>query len=214
MSEDTGEYSWNRSQDVRGKYFNSSINKEPRYQGRLIIERDSPIDGRVYLGIAREAIVVDGTKQSELQSAYDELIKRRQAKVEEGQHFREGILREVFDLTGELLPTNQQIVDQVSSQYKDGGKVALANFIRAKGGVCRHQSLLAAYLLERLINEGRIRGKVSVDRSFNRKRGTSHAWVRYTSYSGQVYILDVTKNYLGKIEQADDPWSYKRPEIS
>ena len=81
-------------------------------------------------------------------------------------------------------------------------------------GVCRHQALLCGYLLEKLIKDERISGKVSVDRNFVEGLG-GHAWARYTTDRGKVYILDVAQNYkgcLGDMTKKQSRWFYERPE--
>lgn len=209
---------WDRTILVQERLKNKSFFEEPsreskygKWQGRNIIGRDCPINGGVYLGGGeREAIVVDDKKQPELMAAYQELIKRRKAKEQQGRTFKSGVLSEVFDLTRELLPYNNAIVTQITRELQPDQKIALSVFLENKGGVCRHQALLAAYLLEKLKADGYVRGQVSVDRNYVPGRG-GHAWVRYVNSAGEIFIIDPAQNFIGKIEEAgDDQWFYER----
>lgn len=86
------------------------------------------------------------------------------------------------------------------------------SYIIAGGGVCRHQALLGAYLLEKLIRDGKIGGKVSIDR--NSVQNAGHAWIRYTNSKGKVFIIDQAQKYIGLLNDTDKNgrWFYERPE--
>jgi hypothetical protein len=98
-----------------------------------------------------------------------------------------------------------------------GLKVGLEYFISLGKGVCRHQALLAAYLIEKQIQQGNVKGKVSIDSNFITHRG-GHAWVRFKDANNQVFVLDPTNENIGQLDQVDsnpsnpEGWSYKRPE--
>ena len=185
------------------------------FQGRLIIGRDTRINGGVYLGgSAREAIVVDDQKDESLGRIYQALLeRRRKAEQEQGKTFKDGILDEVWALVNTVMPFDKNRVEEVTSSLaQPDSKIALSRFIG--GGVCRHQALLTGYLLERLSNEGLVGGKVSVDRNYVPGKG-GHAWVRYTNSIGAVYILDSAQKYIGALNDMDptkERWFYERPE--
>lgn len=215
--EDVGE--WNKTvlvqERLRNKPFFEEPSRESRYgkwQGRDIIGRDCPINGGVYLGGGeREAVVVDDKKQPELATAYQELLKRRSAKVQQGETFKGGVLGEVFDLTRELLPYSDSTVDQITRGLQPDQKISLSSFLARRGGACRHQVLLAAYLLEKLKVDGYVKGQASVDRNYIPGQG-GHAWVRYVNSAGEIFIIDPAQNFIGKIEEVgEDQWFYERP---
>jgi len=191
------------------------IRKEKSFQGRPIIGSDRPINGGVYLGAeVREAIVVDDKKDLLLDRIYQELLQRRaQAKEEKGETFKEGILEEVWELVNEVMPYDEAAVERVCSDLPEPDtKIQLSEFIG--GGVCRHQALLTAYLLERLGKEQLVGGYVSVDRNYVPEKG-GHAWARYENSGGVVYILDSAQGYLGTlgdIPETGDRWFYEREE--
>ncbi|OGM10875.1 hypothetical protein A2W13_00295 [Candidatus Woesebacteria bacterium RBG_16_36_11] len=210
---------WDKTVLVQERLKNNSFYEESspegRYgmwQGRPIIGRDSLINGGVYLGGGeREAIVVDDKKQPELTSIYQELLRRREAKEKHGEPFKFGVLKEVFDITREKLPYNQTVVYDLTENLLPDQKIALSVFIKNRGGECRHQALLAAYLLEKLRIDNYVNGKVSVDRNYVEGMG-GHAWVRYINSANDVYIIDPAQNFIGKIEDTgSDQWFYERP---
>ena len=192
------------------------------HKGRSHIGRDTPIDGGVYYGTyGGEAIVVDTAKYPE---QYEKLLTEvlQKSQDSKGEVRRGKILESVFDTVKEKIQYSQAGVDKILSdigdgEFKDGTKVDLGDFIEGGVGVCRHQALAVGALLERLIKNGQIRGKVSVDRSMQynpngEKEG--HAWVRYTGSTGDIVILDVAQNKLILLEDADpkEGWNYLRPE--
>ncbi|MCK4826180.1 hypothetical protein KA005_61120, partial [bacterium] len=90
-------------------------------------------------------------------------------------------------------------------------KVMLDQFLRYGVGVCRHSALTAGLLLELLIKEKYLDGQVSVDR--NTVEG-GHAWARYTNTKGTVYIIDITQEFFGTLDEAvvNGKWDYSREE--
>ncbi len=179
------------------------------YQGRPIIDSDTRINGGVYLGSsAREAIVVDFEKDDALQSLYEE-AKRR--SLDESGHMDEHqALLQVYVAVKEAMETSGAAVYQLvtDNDLGNNGKVYLGSFIDNHIGVCRHQNLACAAILERFIDEGLLHGSVSIDRSRNEKGG--HAWCRYTTSTGRVTIVDVTHEFVGDVTDGA-LWDYRRP---
>ncbi len=190
-------------------------NKTGVYQGRPIIGRDRPINKGVYLGESeREAIVVDGKKDQELSAVYDELqIRLRNNYQRQGENYKQNLLSEVWRLVKEKIPYDENNVTRILQKLPEPDtKVYLSSFFG--GGVCRHQALLAGYLLERLSKDGVVKGKVSVDRNYVDNLG-GHAWARYKNSGGEVFILDPAQNYIGPLDQMSEKqyrWFYERPE--
>ncbi|KKT64107.1 MAG: hypothetical protein UW58_C0050G0002 [Candidatus Collierbacteria bacterium GW2011_GWC2_44_30] len=188
-------------------------NRYGMWQGRKIIGRDVAINGGVYLGGGvREAIVIDDEKQPELEELYQKLLLDI---GDNGGDFKSYALRAVFDLVSKTLPYSSKGVEKI---FQDTGaipdqKIALSKYLRRGVGECRHQALLCGYLLERLVKEEYLAGKVSIDRNFVEGRG-GHAWARYTTRDGRVVILDVAQNYLGYLKDMkvkNRKWFYERP---
>lgn len=214
---------WGKSLYTRNRLRNSPYYGEVKdedgriramFQGRPIIERDTRINGGINVGTKpREAIVVDDTKDGILLGAYLVLLGRQRARAAiEGGDFKDKILNEAFDLARELMPYNSYKVDQlnIKNGLNNDTKVQLGFYIRNKCGVCRHQALLVAYLLEKLIDEGYLQGSVSYNRNTMEEGG--HGFVRYTNSRGKVIIIDPAQDLGGLIHEIPkDAWDYRQP---
>ncbi len=204
------------------------LDPRPKYYGRPIIARDTPIDGGVYLGEGqREAIVVDWEKSPTLQKMYDEVHNEvyRMGRPRLGNHLSDNLvdeismfktyaLRSVYKVVIEHMPRNDvNLLRQILNQYDawEDGKISLERFLERGAGVCRHKALAAAVLIERLIKDNILSGNISVDRNATYKGG--HAWARYTNSGGIAIILDPEQKYFGKLKDAglNSKWLYARP---
>lgn len=183
------------------------------FQGRPIIGRDTPINGGVYLGGGqREAIVIDDKKSEFLSKIYQDVLTESADSQRDGT-FKSTVLARVYEKVRQVLPADEKATETIAAPYQNDQKVSIDLFLKAKTGVCRHQALLTAYLLEKLKADGLVRGVVSVDRNAIRGVG-GHAWVRYTNSGGEVFIIDPTQGFIGRLSDAGDSsrWFYKRPE--
>lgn len=213
----------------------------PDKQMHQIVGRDVRIKGGVYPGThEREVIVVEEGPigknperpwEGNLQRAYSELVDTVQARYRQGgsTEVKSNLLRDVLELTRKWLPSDnvpgQLSADERVDKFvrdagaKKDGWMSLEQFM-GNVGVCRHQALLAGYLLERAQTDGFISptSKISVDRNSIPGLG-AHAWVRYLNRNGQEYIIDPRQNFIGTVAQAEmmaeeqkAVWSYRRPE--
>lgn len=191
------------------------------YQERPVIHRDTRINGGVYLGaFEREAIVVDDIKQRGLRRLYGRLwlparIKKLQSRIT-GAPIDAPLVRKVFDIVNQKMRYDEEAVNAIPSKYnlKPDEKVALEVYMREGIGVCRHQALLAGYLLEKLIDKGFLKGQVSIDRNTIPGKG-GHVWARYQAPDKTIYIIDVAQGFAGKLQDAmfdETRWFYERPE--
>jgi hypothetical protein len=189
------------------------------YQGRKVIHHDSRIAEGVSLGGTggREAIVVTWTPRSNDQSLhdlYDDSVKR--STDGDGTFRKNRALQAVYDVVIERFANRSP--EDVAAFIEQNGlagdrKVSLQTFIRARMGTCRHLALACGAILERMVDEGKLGGRVSVDRNTMPGRG-AHAWCRYTSSTGTVVILDVMQQFLGTLQEAQQKpgaWPYARP---
>ena len=194
-----------------------TIDGKEYFNGRRVIGRDTPLDNGVYIGEVsqngdevREAITVDFERSPRLVSLYYDVHKEAQ---EHGAMYRASLLRTVYDSVAKALPTQTNTaVQDMLRKYSIGpdGELDLNTFLENGIGVCRHDSLACGVLLERFKKDGVLRGSVSVDRNGLGIFG-SHAWCRYTTSHGSVWILDVRQNFFGSIEESKH-WLYRRPE--
>jgi hypothetical protein len=203
------------------------------YSGRPIIARDTPINGGVYPvgGSKGEALVIDDKKYpEELDSVFNRVeagLKQKseaQTSIKGLRNFlrtRNGesildekdILRETFKAVSETLRYDLAATNALA---QDSQKITLNEYIHNGFGVCRTQATLSAYLVERLIQNGRLQGSVSIDRNESRTvdgETGGHAWARYTDKDGVVYIIDPAQRYVGPLnETTDRNWDYRRTE--
>lgn len=205
--------------NIKGGGFYEEGDKDSKYgyfEKRRIIGRDTPIKGGVYVGAGdREAIVVDDIyENSELDRIYKNFLNDRKEADPKGIHFKDGIFEDILETAQKELPFDEQKVLRLNQEngWGNNRKVSLDFYIRNKAGVCRHQALLGGYMLERLAQEGYIRGKTSIDRNFVPGEG-GHAWIRYRSGDGIVVIIDPAQDYIGNLDDVDtdNRWFYERP---
>ena len=110
------------------------------------------------------------------------------------------ILDAVYEVVSAAMPYDDEAVEKIVSETgnDNDGKIALDYFIQEGKGVCRHQALACAALLERFKDEGYIRGTASVDRNSDTRGG--HSWCRYTNSEGTV-IGSILHYELATVEQ-------------
>ena len=205
----------NYDKTIRARLNNKieTINGIDYYRGRHIIKQDTAIDGGVCLGNGkREAIVVDSQKYPKLRELYE---KAKQKASVDNKVQRNRVLKAVYDVVLDAMP-NQDSVKSESLIYKyhawNDRKISLDVFINEDAGVCRHKALACGALIELFKKEGYVRGKPSIDK--NSSPSGMHAWCRYTSFNGDVQILDVMKEYFGSLKDSvkNAKWNYRRPE--
>ncbi len=203
---------WKRTEAVLSR-LEDKVQQNNFYEGRPIIQRDSPIDGGVYLGgHEREAIVVDSVKYPLIGLVYQEVKALCVGK--DHQTTPAIILGTVFNTVKLRLryserETKKTIVGRGAANDR---KISLGAFLDEQYGVCRQQALLTAFLLEKFIKEGYLEGKVSVDR--NSWALGVHAWCRYTNKEGEVIIIDAAHNFIGSLEASlkCGKWDYRRED--
>ena len=169
--------------------------------------------------------MVDPEKYPDQYNRYYDIAAEK-ASVD-GKIERSKVLQAVFDTVSSEMEYSQKGVDGVLqvaanqqgvSKFVDGTKLELSSFMHAGVGVCRHQALTCAAILERFKDEGHIRGDISVDRNQKMKNDYQaeggHAWVRYTSKDGLIQILDVAQGYFDLLKDSDPTkhWEYMRPQ--
>ena len=218
-----GSARWDNTVIVKNRLHESGFLEEPDaealhgyFKGRPIIGRDSRINGGIYVGSGkREAIVIDDNKSESLREVYEDL-----QELIVGRTSVEGVLQLIYELTNRYIPYDERAVDDINLEHNlsNDAKVSLGVYM-GRGGVCRHQALLSGYLLEKMIDEGKLPGEVSIDRNSVKGVG-GHAWVRYNQNPtskdlNSISIIDPAQKYIGKLSQIpSDAWFYMRPSDS
>ena len=210
---------WERTRRAQER-LPASPQNDGLFKGREIIHRDSRIAGGVCLGAnGREAVVVDWRQKASpgtttcLDALYTIAVERATL---DGRFRRSRALQAVYETIDEhFIDRTPSAVERVNHRVGAGtdDKVHIDCYIAARTGVCRHMALACAAILERMVDEGLLRGKVSHDRNSIAGQG-AHAWCRYTSSNGSIAILDAMQRFFGTLEKSKEVgmWDYSRPE--
>jgi len=166
------------------------------FMGRPIIAETTTILGGIYLGVEpHEAIVVD-EKYGFLSQAYSELMLRyvKNFGTTKNEAMDHELIKEVINFTKTkltYLSDNDFKIFAEREKIIPDQKIALDVFIKFKQGTDRHHLLLAAYLIEKLIKKGHLRGKLYLDSHyFSNKQGNKKSLERlvYSSRTGYLFI--------------------------
>ncbi len=199
---------WNRTYFLEERL--TGVRTDGIYRGRPIIHRDSPIDGGVCLGaVQREAIVVDSVLSPSLQNLVEDVLHR--ITDWKGKYHSDNLPAAVYKTVWKRMQCDPEKVSDIVKQYTsspDEG-ILLDVFLKEGYGVCRHQALLAGFLMETFRKQGIIDGQVSIDR--NTFDSNAHAWCRYTPDAGEIIIIDPSRKFLGTLEESlRTKWVYFR----
>ena len=191
------------------------------FRGRRILGSGVPIDGGVYLGRKpREAIVVD-TSRPELARVHADLVHRIHVAVEADtgprllapgavlgamrRYLARNLLAEMRDLVAREMPYDDAVVRAIAAELRlqPDDRIHLDVYVRRHGGVCRHQVCLVGVLLELLVRDGWIAGRVALQRK-HVPNWFSHAWVRFEDARGDIFVLDPAQGLYMRLDQLDD----------
>ena len=192
---------WDRTDIGRLRLWLDERLERGYYLGHHLIGRDTAIDKGVYIGhTSREAILVDFEASPLLQKYYQEAKERCEA-IQQCRH--PPFLEAIYSLVPEKMKYSEEETARLVRQLnvKEDGLISLERFVEEGFGVCRQQALFGGVLIEKAIEEGIFRGRVSADRNSISTMG--HAWDRVTSPAGKVYILNLSpKTYIGTLQDS------------
>lgn len=192
------------------------------FDGDPILGRKSPqIRGGVYLGgSAREAITVKPEVDPRIDAVYDHMTRKRilgrLMKKATGHSGGETVdqLNKVYETVKSVMKYDGDEVEKFSKQFSGDQQVSLGDYIEKGIGVCRHQGLLSAYLIEKLIADGKMTGKIKIERNTIPEYGGTHAWATYTAENGTEYVIDAAQDFVGTKREArarSSTWDYYLP---
>ncbi len=165
-------------------------------------------------GSAREAIVVDG-KSAAVKQVYANIASDLQLSIERNDTLlTRAVLLKVMREVQEVMPYDEQRAEYISWEHHDDKLIGLSTYVKERAGVCRHQGLLAAYLIERLIKDDYMTGSVGIERNTVEVMGGTHAWAVYkTLVNGteEVIVVDPAQRFVGtKVQaQSEGRWEYR-----
>jgi hypothetical protein len=179
-----------------------------RYRGRRVIGAASRIDGGVYLGrMAREAIVIDMARPgSLLRRVYDAFVAGLSGGTGRGRVplATAALVPALRALVTAVMPYDEARVHLLEQRSlpADDSLVDLDLFLHLGYGVCRHQVCLVGAVLERLVDEGRLQGRVSLQRCFV-EGWFSHAWIRWCGGDGVPWLFDPAQHRYCPLADVD-----------
>lgn len=85
-------------------------------------------------------------------------------------------------------PQDEMFDEALGAKEEMVGQTWTLDKIDEYGGICRHQALVNAWILERALKEGHLSGKVFYE------TGAGHAWTVYRQSDGKEIIIDSAQN--------------------
>lgn len=214
------EFTYRLGDDIRGRHDYGEVDQFAPYgyhKNHVIIGRDTKsVKDGVYFTTSpnSEAVIVDD-KSRAIELVSQGLLDKVESKFSSGTtKHEEDILKLVNKETKRALPYDARISDRLSGPLCDSnGLIALSTYIEQGGGVCRHQCLLAALLLEKLIDNKILAGTVGVERNHDLDVKGAHAWAVFKSLSGSTIVVDPAQNFVGSKARAraQGRWEYEIP---
>lgn len=181
----------------------------------ILGRRSQVVDGGVYLGgSSREAIVVDG-KSEILKNVYKTLLQELQSSFRRSETLvPQQVLIKVMFAVQQSMPYDGPKTEGISLEHYGDKLIGLSTYVKEKAGVCRHQGLLAAYLIEGLIQDGYLAGSVGVERNTVEDLGGTHAWAIFkpkTEIARTAIVVDPAQSFVGTKMQAEQEqrWAYR-----
>lgn len=180
--------------------------------------RNHPIIGRrsrsvrngVYGTRSSEFVLVDDKSQL-LEKVVDDFMATLPSHDEAATLNTELLLKRVSFRVANILRYDLAETERLSEpHYGHRGLIDLSEYVEAGVGVCRHQALLAAHLIEEVIDRGYLTGEVGVERNYDIEANGAHAWAVFKSNTSKDVIVDPANNYVGSRERAqrEERWRY------
>lgn len=166
---------------------------------------------------SRELILLDPSHSPLLQKCYHDYLRfLNLSRVKLGKDKLDAkelvFLTEAF-MSNHVFPSNSHAEKEVDDfvdgylQKPDCKKldqqpcIPIDAFLQAKIGVCRHHSLVAAYLMDRFIQhhpeQCSFQGKVQIQR--DQVIGGAHAWVSLICKDGSTFCMDSLNHIMGDL---------------
>lgn len=135
---------------------------------------------------SREIIHVNWDRDEALQKFYDKILFQsgiRSIAVSLSGIQKGNAIRNVFSAVLWNIDRSEPAAYKLAHRYLNQ-KVLIGEATIGKGGACRHFGIITAAILERLIEEGYLKGKVYY------VRGLGYGWAVYETSGGERWVLD------------------------
>jgi hypothetical protein len=181
------------------------------YEGHPIIGSLSrSMRGGVYGTTNSEHMLVDN--ESPVVKNAVEQIMAYARRVAEANGSQRDILRAIKAGVAGFMTYDLPAVERLSSpHYKDRGIIHLSDYLKAGIGICRHQAVLDALVIEQAIEERLLKGTTGVQRNLDLEANSGHAWAVFRDEQNHTIIVDSAQDYVGTREETKgDPtrWNY------
>lgn len=190
---------------------------EGYYKNHIIIGRNTnTVKDGVYFTTNpnSEAVVVDDKSRALQEVAQNMLVRVERKFGKQPTVNTELILKLVNDYTASVMSYDLKKTEKLSSPYyQNNGLICLSEYVAQGVGVCRHQCLLAAFLMETLAEEQIIMGRPGVERNHDIDAHGAHAWAVFKTPAGQTFVVDPAQHFVGTKEKArrQHRWKYDLP---
>ena len=186
-----------------------------------VIDRNTNgVNGKVQLSSVRESIFVDSDSPA-IREVYAQLKEQINEQERLGYKLDESrLLALAYVLTQDTLKYDGERTENICIPYyyQWNERLNLSKMVEAGVGVCRHQALLVASLIESLHNDGFLQGQVGVERNMNTMPGNEfggHQWASYRlddDHDNDI-IIDPAQSYLGLRQHGhlEYAWDYSVP---
>lgn len=201
-------------EDMEGKASYGDRTPDTPYGTHLnyaIIGRNSPsVRGGVYGTRSSEFVIVDDKSQA-LKKVVDGFMEALLKSPDVEAFSTMNLLKRINFRVANVLTYDLERVERISEPHYDHkGLIGLSEYIEQGVGVCRHQALLAAHLIEEVIDRGYLTGKASVERNHDLEANGAHAWAVYKSDTEDDIIVDAAQGFVGSRQKAREEgrWRY------
>jgi hypothetical protein len=176
----------------------------------IIGRRSATVRGGVYGTRESEFIVVDDKSQL-LKQTVDAFMGTLPSGEDAETLSTQMILNKITLRVANIMRYDLGQTERMSRpHYGNKGLIDLSEYVEQGVGVCRHQALLAAHLIEEVISRGYLAGRVGVERNHDLEANGAHAWAVYKSDTSADVIVDVAQSFVGsrKRAQQEGRWRY------
>lgn len=181
---------------------------------RIIGRRTPGVRDGVYFTNNSEVVLVDD-KSSLIKATVSEFMDEfNRVYGSSPTVFPRQVLQMVNKFTQTKMDYNLRRTEKLSRpHFNNHGIITLSEYVREGVGVCRHQCLLAALILEELVDQQKLWGKPRVERNEDTEVNGAHAWAVFDGL-GEPYVIDPAQDFVGTKEEArrQGRWKYELSE--
>lgn len=184
--------------------------------GHPIIGRNSrSVRNGIYGTAHSEQLVVDDASRY-VSGIVGRFMHETHRFARETSNNQRDILRRIERFVADIMNYDADAVERLSKpHFESRGMIMMSDYMKAGVGVCRHQAVLAALIMEQAIDEGVLEGSIGVQRNMDTEVNGAHAWAVFRDTSNHAIIVDPAQRFVGTREEAKAEsgrrWNYYVP---